>query len=456
MKANWNEDKNEIPKGFSWEHGSKADTNGILIWSDIFLHEAHGEKIAIALVDTQGLFEPNKHVSENSRIFGLSNLLSSVQIYNLNGEVQEIELEYLEMATEFTKFMASSTIPTSKSVKDVKPFQNLLFLIRDWTDENYKYGYRGGKQYLLQNVLNPNLSSGNHVAQSVRKNIRGSFDNIECFLLPFPGEIVRKKNFNGRCAELNDEFVENLEQLIESIFLPENLIQKRMLNVEVTGEVFRDYIVTYFKAFQSDQLPEFQTLYQMTLYNQMATIIDELLIDYKNNLNQSLDMSADNFEESLEAIHGNAKSATVKKFTETPKMGDEQTELHFANVLKQKLDEMFTEWQIDILKSFIAKAKYEEEIKKLKLSQEEEKRRLDANVKEIEEKLRKELEEKLENEKSERRRAEREALQKDQSNMGYLKEGIHKVVDGVACVVKGSAEALIPLFLNLAFKKFRL
>lgn len=43
--------------GFSWKRGSKRDTNGVLMWSDVFLYtNDDGEDIAIILVDTQGLF----------------------------------------------------------------------------------------------------------------------------------------------------------------------------------------------------------------------------------------------------------------------------------------------------------------------------------------------------------------------------------------------------------------
>lgn len=44
-------------KGFSWAKGSTRDTNGLVIWSDIFFETTEkGEKLAILLADTQGLF----------------------------------------------------------------------------------------------------------------------------------------------------------------------------------------------------------------------------------------------------------------------------------------------------------------------------------------------------------------------------------------------------------------
>ena len=73
-------------------------TNGILMWSDVFLHDSEcGEKIAIVLMDTQGLFDRKTDSQGDVSIFALSNLFSSVQIYNLFQNIQEDHLEYLRV-----------------------------------------------------------------------------------------------------------------------------------------------------------------------------------------------------------------------------------------------------------------------------------------------------------------------------------------------------------------------
>lgn len=44
--SEWLGDENEPLTGFSWRGGSERDTTGILMWSDIFLHETpSGEKV---------------------------------------------------------------------------------------------------------------------------------------------------------------------------------------------------------------------------------------------------------------------------------------------------------------------------------------------------------------------------------------------------------------------------
>ena len=116
-------------QGFSWRSGAIRDTTGIIIWNDIFLHtdERTGEKFAIIIMDTQGLFDNQTSPLDNSRIFALGTLLSSNQVLNLSDVIQEDQLQYLQFATEFARFTALDSDETNR-----KPFQNLTFLMRDW------------------------------------------------------------------------------------------------------------------------------------------------------------------------------------------------------------------------------------------------------------------------------------------------------------------------------------
>ena len=84
-------------KGFSWRGGTKRDTTGVIMWSDIFLAESKAGPLAIVLMDTQGLFDPKTTQTHNSRIFALGTLASSIQIFNLNDVILETQLEYLQV-----------------------------------------------------------------------------------------------------------------------------------------------------------------------------------------------------------------------------------------------------------------------------------------------------------------------------------------------------------------------
>lgn len=123
-------DKDEPLVGFSWKAGIERNTTGIVVWNDIFLYTdtKTGKEIGILIMDTQGLFDNDTTQLNNSRIFALTTLLSSIQVLNLFNRVQEDELQYLQFATEYARYAVNDS-------SDSKPFQKLIFLIRDWVSK---------------------------------------------------------------------------------------------------------------------------------------------------------------------------------------------------------------------------------------------------------------------------------------------------------------------------------
>jgi len=123
----WYGESEEPLSGFSWRSGVQRDTTGVVFWNDVFLydHERTGEQLAIFLIDTQGLFDNETSPTENSKIFALGSLISSLQIFNLFSMVQEDQLQYLQFATEYAKLAANE-----RRGPKGKAFQNLLFLVR--------------------------------------------------------------------------------------------------------------------------------------------------------------------------------------------------------------------------------------------------------------------------------------------------------------------------------------
>jgi atlastin len=94
----WIGEPDEALKGFSWKPGVARNTSGIVLWSDVFLHDApDGEKYAIMLIDTQGLFDHDTPPAVNAKIFSFTTLIMSFQIFNLANLVQEDQLEYLQV-----------------------------------------------------------------------------------------------------------------------------------------------------------------------------------------------------------------------------------------------------------------------------------------------------------------------------------------------------------------------
>lgn len=68
---------------FAWRGGEERQTTGIWMWSEPFIRStcsSNGEKIAILLMDTQGMFDNETTMTLTAQIFGLSTLVSSFQV----------------------------------------------------------------------------------------------------------------------------------------------------------------------------------------------------------------------------------------------------------------------------------------------------------------------------------------------------------------------------------------
>ena len=68
---------------FAWRGGEERQTTGIWMWSQPFIRptkSSNGEKMAILLMDTQGMFDNETTMTLTAQIFGLSTLVSSFQV----------------------------------------------------------------------------------------------------------------------------------------------------------------------------------------------------------------------------------------------------------------------------------------------------------------------------------------------------------------------------------------
>lgn len=76
------------------------------------------------------------------------------QIYNLSQNIQEDDLQHLQLFTEYGRLALEDSAS--------KPFQSLLFLVRDWSfPYEAEFGFQGGQRVLdrrLEVIFTLNIS----------------------------------------------------------------------------------------------------------------------------------------------------------------------------------------------------------------------------------------------------------------------------------------------------------
>ena len=119
--------------GFSWRGGRDRNTTGIWLWGEAFMRKMpDGSDVAVLLMDTQGMFDSRLTQMLTACIFGLSTLISSHQIYNVQNRIQEDNLQHLALFTEYGRIAHTKQWEADGGTKEDghAPFQHLEFLYR--------------------------------------------------------------------------------------------------------------------------------------------------------------------------------------------------------------------------------------------------------------------------------------------------------------------------------------
>ena len=323
--------------GFSWRSGAERDTTGIIFWSDVFFYTNKlNEKFAVFVVDTQGLFDNETTLMENSQIFALSSLISSVQVINLNGNIREDELDYFQFAMEFSKL-------AQKDGKNSKAFQKLVFLVRDWQNaDDYEFGEIGGAKY-LNHVLKLKENK-NEELNSVREFMSKSCEKIACHLLPHPGKnVAGRKGYNGQWSLMDDDFRFELFNSIESLLNPENLMVKKVCGRQLSAENFFVHLQTYFKYFASNDIPKVMTMYKLLVEKDLDYLVVKAFKIYEEKLTAFENKATS--EAQIDDYFNTSKELATSDFKNERKLGDTKSIQNAENKLNDKIEEHFKKWK---------------------------------------------------------------------------------------------------------------
>uniref|UniRef100_A0A663N416 Atlastin GTPase 2 n=1 Tax=Athene cunicularia TaxID=194338 RepID=A0A663N416_ATHCN len=321
--------------GFTWRGGCERETTGIQIWSEVFvIDKPNGTKVAVLLMDTQGAFDSQSTIKDCATVFALSTMTSSVQVYNLSQNIQEDDLQHLQLFTEYGRLAMEEIYQ--------KPFQTLMFLIRDWSyPYEHAYGLEGGKNFLEKRLQ---VKQNQHEElQNVRKHIHSCFSNLGCFLLPHPGlKVATNPNFDGRLNDIDEDFKNELRNLVPLLLAPENLVEKEISGSKVTCRDLVEYFKAYIKIYQGEELPHPKSMLQATAEaNNLAAVAGAKDL-YSKGMEQVCGGDKPYIAPSdLEQKHQDFRESAVRQFRSVKKMGGEEFCQRYQEQLEVEIDEIY-------------------------------------------------------------------------------------------------------------------
>ncbi|KAH0622828.1 hypothetical protein JD844_025545, partial [Phrynosoma platyrhinos] len=296
-------------------------------------------KVAVLLMDTQGAFDSQSTIKDCATVFALSTMTSSVQVYNLSQNIQEDDLQHLQLFTEYGRLAMEEIYQ--------KPFQTLMFLIRDWSyPYEHPYGLAGGQQF-LEKRLQVKLHQHEEL-QNVRKHIHSCFSNLGCFLLPHPGlKVATNPNFDGRLNDIDDDFKRELRNLVPLLLAPENLVEKEISGSKVTCRDLVQYFKAYIKIYQGEELPHPKSMLQATAEANNLAAVAGAKDTYNKGMEQIKELKICGGDKpyiapaDLEQKHQGLKELAIKQFRSVKKMGGEEFCRRYQDQLEEELDEVY-------------------------------------------------------------------------------------------------------------------
>jgi len=315
---------------FHWRGGAERNTTGIWMWSQPHFVKKGDENMAVLIVDSQGMFDNETTMSLTASIFGLSTLLSSYQIYNVDKRIQEDNLQQLALFSEYARLAVEGTgsIPTAEAEGRPKPFQTMEFLVRDWQhfedEEDYDRMEEEMNEY-IDKVISEREAKD---LQETREQIAACFEKTTCFGLSHPGMAVIKKNFKGEVAKMDETFLNLLDRYCRRVFSVDNLTPKVIQGREVTAAELGSFIKAYAEMFASGaSFPEASTMLEATATANNSNAIHLAVSKYKDYMNRISGPNCTNYikPQELADDHRHLLMKAMKEFDSVATFGSRES-----------------------------------------------------------------------------------------------------------------------------------
>mmetsp|Transcript_116925 Transcript_116925/g.239233 ORF Transcript_116925/g.239233 Transcript_116925/m.239233 type:complete len:584 (-) Transcript_116925:1608-3359(-) len=330
---------------FHWRGGSERNTTGIWMWSQPHFVKKGDESMAVLIVDSQGMFDNETTMSLTASIFGLSTLLSSYQIYNVDKRIQEDNLQQLALFSEYARLAVEGTGSVAgQSPLDMKPFQTMEFLVRDWQhfedEENFDQMEEEMKEYIEKVIAEREAKD----LQETREQIQACFAKTTCFGLSHPGMAVIKKNFKGEVTKIDETFLNLLDRYCQRVFSAKNLAPKVIQGREVTAAELGSFIKAYAEMFASGaSFPEASTMLEATSSANNSNAVSLAVGEYKDYMNRISGPNCSNYVKSkeLEDDHRHLLMKAMKKFDSMATFGSKKSIEAARNSVLQMINDEF-------------------------------------------------------------------------------------------------------------------
>ena len=290
LLLNSNNNQN-VNNGFKIGSSINSCTRGIWIWNTP--KETPNSKSKILFIDSEGTNSVDISTKTyDSKIFALIVLISSLFIYNTNGNIDEKSISELALAAHLSNSIATnSKIDKDILIEELAP--KFIWTLRDFTldkidpETNEEISSNEYLELCLRNKISGKNSNENNL---IRQNILKYFKDRECITLPRPVDSeenlqnLDKIPFNQLKTNFRKEFLV-LKEKVYYTSKPKVINRKR-----INGAILADLLIAFVDSINSGIIPNINTAWDNIIINDIDDYYNNSLRYFKQNVSKCKDI----------------------------------------------------------------------------------------------------------------------------------------------------------------------
>ena len=270
--------------GFEISSRLNSCTRGIWLWDTP--RQKPNSSSKIIFIDSEGTNSVDLSTKTyDSKIFALIVLISSLFIYNTNGNIDEKSISELALAAHLSNIVASNTIEDKDLIiNELAP--KFIWVLRDFILDKIDpdTGEEISSDDYLELCLRNKTANKNSVENNlIRENIIKYFKDRECFTLPRPvdqEEDLHKLN-EIPFSELKPNFREEFLNLKRNIY--ENSKVKKFGNKKINGPILVELLKSFINSLNSKIIPNINTAFDNLIINEIEKSYENSIKLWKEN-----------------------------------------------------------------------------------------------------------------------------------------------------------------------------
>ncbi len=344
---------------FHWDHGARRTTVGMWMWpKPFFVTREDSSKVAILLIDTQGMNDNKSEQTIQASVFQLTAMMSSYIVYSINYQIDDNNIGQIARFTDFaTRALGLDEVEHGGGNMQNKPFQNIDFFVRNFQhadldiddDSDILRIESETTEYFHDTLFSDNVSI---TFRKSRDRMYNKFQKINCYTVPHPGSRMTKKKFEGDLSQIDQSFLVLLDRYCHTIFgfsrvdgkvimsgsLEAKVIKGRFVSSGIFNALFNEYA----KAFQfcGPQVSDAKAILNTASYSYIRLAFDKCNKEYAESMARFMNGSYNLIE--LTKHHNKAKDNAIETFKRMNPIGTKENIDSAKQNLTEKLQSSYT------------------------------------------------------------------------------------------------------------------